>query len=83
MHVRREMAADTLERARKVLSGWERRLKKPDPIVVQRDGQGRPIETQPVPEGAMVVQTLGEEDTIKLRAELAAIATTLEGLAGT
>jgi hypothetical protein len=31
----------------------------------------------------MVVQTLGEEDTIKLRAELAAIATTLEGLAGT
>lgn len=83
MHVRREMAAETLERARKLLAGWERRLKKPEPVVVQTDGQGNPIETVPVPEGAMVVQTLGDEDTIKLRAELSAVAATLEGLAGT
>jgi len=83
MHIRREMAAETLGAARKILAGWERKLKSPPNVVVSRDGQGNPTEVVEVDEGAMVVQTLGEEETIKLRAELSAIATTLEGLAGT
>ena len=83
MHIRKEMAAETLASTRKLLAGWERKLKNPEPIVIQRDGQGQPVETAEVPEGAMVIQTLGEEDTIKLRAELSAVCATLEGLAGT
>ena len=83
MHIRRSMAADQIGAARKLLSGWERRLRKPPDIVTGRDGMGKPTSTEPIPEDAMVLQTLGEEDTIKLRAELAAIASTLEGLAGT
>jgi len=82
MHVRREVAADTLSAARKILGHWERRMRKPDPVKRVIDGMGNTEETE-VPEGAMVVQTLGEEDTIKMRAELAAISATLEGLAGT
>ncbi|MBW2168858.1 MAG: hypothetical protein JRG69_06300, partial [Deltaproteobacteria bacterium] len=61
----------------------ERRLKSPPDIVITCDGAGNPIEVEPVAEGAMVIQTLGEEETIKFRAELAAIAAALEGLAGT
>lgn len=83
MHVRREMAAEQLGLARKFLAGWERRLKNPPDIAITCDGVGNQIEVAPVEEGAMVLQTLGEEDTIKLRAELAAIAASLEGLAGT
>lgn len=83
MHVRREVAAEQLGMIRKWLSGWERRLKNPPDIAVTCDGVGNPIEVAPVAEGAMVLQTLGEEDTIKFRAELAAIAASLEGLAGT
>ena len=83
MHIRREMAAETLATARKLLASWERKLKSPPDVVISRDGQGQPTEVAKVAEGAMVVQTLGEEETIKLRAELSAIATTLEGLAST
>lgn len=82
MHVRREVAADTLSAARKILSHWERRLRKPEPVKRVIDGMGNTEETE-APEGAMVLQTLGEEDTIKMRAELAAVSSTLEGLAGT
>lgn len=82
MHVRREVAAETLATARKLLGYWERRLRKPDPEKRVIDGMGNTEDVE-VPEGTMVIQTLGEEDTIKMRAELAAVSAALEGLAGT
>ena len=82
MHVRREMAAQQLELARKVLGKWERALKRPEPWR-QTDGIGNVVSEKPVPKGASVVQTLGEDDDLKMRAELAAVATALEGLAST
>lgn len=82
MHVRREVAAETLATARKILGHWERRLRKPEPVSTVIDGMGNTEQTE-VQEGAMVVETLGDEDTIKMRAELAAVSATLEGLAGT
>lgn len=82
MHVRREVAADTLAAARRLLGYWERRLRKPDPVSRVIDGMGNTEDVE-IPEGAMVVRALGEEDTIKMRAELAAVSAALEGLAGT
>jgi hypothetical protein len=82
MHVRREVAADTLSTARKILGHWERRLRKPDSVKRVIDGMGN-TEDMEIPDGAMVAHVLGEEDTIKMRAELAAVSATLEGLAGT
>lgn len=83
MHVRREMAAGTLAAAGAILADWEERLRNPPNMVVSCDGVGNALEVAEVAEGAMVVQAIGEEETIKLRAELSAIATSLEGLAAT
>lgn len=83
MHVRRLMAADMIAMTTKLLAGWEERLRNPPDIVLRRDGTGSVVESSPFPEDAMVVEVLDENDTIKLRAELAAIASALEGLAST
>lgn len=84
MHIRREMAADQLAMVRKLLAGWEKKLRNPAPAQGKTDGMGAPVEDdEPVPDGAMVVETLGNQETVKLRSELMAIASTLEGLAGT
>lgn len=84
MNVRRETAANMFAQARKLLAGWERSLRNPPVVPGQTDGRGVPVgEDYEVPEGASVLETLGNEETVKLRAELAAIASTLEGLAGT
>ena len=83
MHIRRKVAVSSFQSIKDLLSDWEEKLVDPPQIVLSRDGQGNPIELGNVPEEAMVLETLGEQETIKLRAELAAIAALLEGLAST
>lgn len=84
MLVRREMAADQLAMVRKLLAGWEKKLRNPSSVPGRVDGRGMSISDDiEVPAGATVEETLGEEETVKLRAELSAISSTLEGLAGT
>ena len=80
MNVRREVATDMLSMTRKILGYWERKIKARRVEIV--DGLGNAEEEDDV-EGEMVVGVIGDDEVLKMRAELMAVAATLEGLAST
>ena len=82
MRIRRNVAAGILENMAGILDGWTERLANPKPLTATIDGMGNTEEVE-IPEETMVIHTLGEEDTEKMRAELMAVASALEGLANT
>lgn len=82
MKIRREMAADQIDRAREILGYWSELLRE-EKVLKKYDGIGNVMSEAKLPMSASAEEALGEYTSVQLRAELTAVAAMLEGIAST